>query len=956
MIQPNLHDSCWVDGFHYCVYVRPIALPEIIQFLEHGDPQTHGPRLHTSFYATDMIVPCLGSRRWIAEKNVASSVTENPWHEIHGLFQYLHNKSISPPRSASKASNIWDKYKKIFIGPAAQEQISSFPVIWFNSVKPTQPHRWIIHILLSLGEFDCETNLMGHGNLVDNFVRARLLQDDPIHHAEDISHLIQQYVVKQLVIMPGGVRLFDRYLHAASHTLQRSLLHGEIPLFEAPPSLFTHIISTNDQKCIQHIHQSRSSLISATYRDLMAASMMPLPESEETINNATTDDPLNWEPRPVQALHQSIESYKEQCALLQRAAKMLNIYQQCTDIQQQGLVIVGGPGTGKTTCLQAIVMDCLVRGLNVALATVMAERACQLGGIHLSKLCRIPVNNNANSVRLAELAITALLCSPRQLHYIRFIDILVLDELGQLSAELISTLDIIFRRVRESTAFFGGILVFATLDECQLRPVTGRPPLLSPHMITCFSFQALDHSVRAATDPNLRRIIVITRMRRSQLTEQIEAEFKKLIQQHCTFVPDWNDNRLKPEILRMFARNKAKQQAECRLLSQMKHKYEKIVLSSSCIDQESTVEGNWVSASRATSKLLSQHIKEPLEVCFYPKATYEITFNHDNHHSQSQLAVLAEMPTRDQISKFEPVKLYVAPAGMKAIPSGLHSKQDYLLRKFHLEYIGSAPERTKYLGNDIQAKRQQYGLRHRIAATIHGGMGQDLPAIITKVDGPDYMLFQREQVVVLLSRTHEASQITFVGIPADTADALWKALDDTSQFAEYMEHLINELLHRPSAQEHRGIDIPRFFPFRPIDYHLPTDNSGYAYILASLSPNANGQVTYIGQAKNLASRFEKHLRGVGAAPTRDPLLQPWVMLGFVCGFEGVETSAREYFEKLWQATRDNRNVLRATTPLDANQIVDLGEEIVRYRLFDTNFDLKSKHLRFVRCGRIIPRR
>jgi hypothetical protein len=95
---------------------------------------------------------------------------------------------------------------------------------------------------------------------------------------------------------------------------------------------------------------------------------------------------------------------------------------------------------------------------------------------------------------------------------------------------------------------------------------------------------------------------------------------------------------------------------------------------------------------------------------------------------------------------------------------------------------------------------------------------------------------------------------------------------------------------------------------------------------------------------------------VGAAPTRDPLLQPWVMLGFVCGFEGVETSAREYFEKLWQATRDNRNVLRATTPLDANQIVDLGEEIVRYRLFDTNFDLKSKHLRFVRCGRIIPRR
>jgi hypothetical protein len=54
--------------------------------------------------------------------------------------------------------------------PAAQKRISSFPVILPNNVKPTQPHRWMIHILLSLNDFDCENNLMRHVNLVDNFV------------------------------------------------------------------------------------------------------------------------------------------------------------------------------------------------------------------------------------------------------------------------------------------------------------------------------------------------------------------------------------------------------------------------------------------------------------------------------------------------------------------------------------------------------------------------------------------------------------------------------------------------------------------------------------------------------------------------------------------------------------------------------------------------------------------
>ena len=137
-----------------------------------------------------------------------------------------------------------------------------------------------------------------------------------------------------------------------------------------------------------------------------------------------------------------------------------------------------------------------------------------------------------------------LYSKPKFFLYLKALDVLLLDELGQLAAELISILDIIFRRIRQSNAFMGGVLVISTMDPLQLPPIQGRPPLLSPYLITCFMLFELKHSVRASLDSNFRRIQDITRMLPTQLTQEILEEFKSLIIQNCTFVPNWNDPRI----------------------------------------------------------------------------------------------------------------------------------------------------------------------------------------------------------------------------------------------------------------------------------------------------------------------------------------------------------------------------------------------------------------------------
>ena len=961
---PNLAESCWVDGSNCRVYMRPFAAREILEYLYHGDRQTGGRRWHESFYSCDMeddgLIPAVGTSRQTVTGVVAP--LENPWNETMKLFRTLNGKLENPPRVSnspfSQAAEQWKLMKARFVGLAGFGKISKPPIIWYNSVKPTQAGRWLIHILLSMGEFDCETNLLGHGNMVDNFVRARLLREDISTREQDVTNLIGRYIVEQLVFLPGGAKQFDRHVVAADRVLRQCLLHGELAVDEIPASLYTHIMVEQDKKIRASLLSIRKFLATIILRDLGNAKMMALPASADDVVNASVMSPLNWKPELIRTAKQSAESFKEQKVAMDLAIEQLNKFQYETTSQTSSLIIIGGPGTGKTTCLQAIGLMAMARGLNTGLSTMMSERAKQLGGKHLSKWFCIPVNERATPTRLAELAIARLVRNPQQLALIRSLDVLLLDEFGQISAEMLAVLDIILRRIRDSTDFMGGVLLFATLDECQLRPVSGRPPLLSPHILTSFKFCGLDYSVRAAHDKHLRRIIEITRMPKRQRTAAIRREFKFLIATKCTFVDNWDDPLLKMDILRMFAKHKAREDAECRLLTKMKAQYRDDILCARAADFESSTESNWVDATSATSRLLSQKVKEPKRLYFYPRATYEITFNREGQFSQSQLAVLAEMPTAVDVRELHAVSVYVAPDGMKAIPAALRTESDFLDAGFHKRQIGTAPERSKYIGLGILAKRRQFGLRHRLAATIHAGMGQDLPALITCVTGNSmYDLFQREQVVVLLSRTHYAKDIIFVGDPEATAEALATMLDTDGPYSEYMEYLVRRLLHS-FPERAPSIDQTLRHPYCAANVDVPNNSSGFCYLLASTARGVEGRVTYIGQTCNLVARFKNHKLGAGPSATADPGLKPWAMLAYVSGFEGAGQAQRMYFERLWQVARDRKNRRRRgqnMSPLTADEIADLGKNLVGRRVYRCCPGLEGKTLAFVRCGRFLAR-
>jgi predicted GIY-YIG superfamily endonuclease len=969
ILNANVWQCAWVDGFGHRVFVRPKAIPFIIHHLSSvvtddedffcADHRA-APRPMTKNARQTFIEIFLALQNAFnhttTEETGEEEIAEEEINDDEENHASNGSQSGGPSMHFVRRQERNKKFLERFIGDrllqACQQgdRIADLPVIWYDPIPPTQGHRFLVHLLLTMGEFDNEVNLMSHQNMRECCTYARLIpnnfssQTDLLEKA--CKDLLKRYVLEQLIYQPCGTKQFDRFLVAAFQALRGAILFNELHFREMPAFLYSQLVRA--LKETEHtLQENLRTTLAKTVVDNLEKKGINVAVEASTFINATAGKPFVFNFEMQQGEGQTQVSYEEQQQMLNLAKDRFLHYKTTSMYTTKGLIINGGPGTGKTTLMELMILHAYSAGLYCILTAVMSERASQLGGLHISQLMCIPVRKGVANGRLAEMAYLELLNSPEKFSLLRRLDVLFIDEFGQVSAELLATMDMIMRRVRNSSQFMGGILIIGTYDYLQLPPVEGRPPLLSPFILTSFILRKLEHSVRAGNDAALREIQHYTRLPPATFAKE-RQNFTSLVKSHCTFVDSFEDPRIGPSTLRMFGKKKATSLAVDILLNQMKQKHGTEMKCCKAEDCESSVEGVFVPASSATSRFLNNQVKEPSSLWFYPGAVYEITNNKKNQYSQAQLAVLCTVPSDDHLRQKKPVAVMLAPPGCKSPPPQCSSSEDFETKGWRKTSVGLCPDRIHSFHNGIQAKRSQYALRPRIASTIHSGMGQDLPAIVTKVtsaeDDIDHMLWAKEQVIVLLSRTHYAKDIIFVGNAEKTAEALADCLQHVSQYTDYMAHLMETLSNTSDTNEHTLVDPYMYHPFRMCDYEIPNTVGSFCYNLVSLG-DPTRSTSYIGETHNLAHRLAVHNQRNGANTTKDIALIPWGLLGFVTGFEGNSRDERRAFESEWQIKRNTweRRTQRKLRPdeIGAVAVAVIRENPHRYA-----------NLVYVRCGKM----
>ena len=449
----------------------------------------------------------------------------------------------------------------------------------------------------------------------------------------------------------------------------------------------------------------------------------------------------------------------------------------------------------------------------------------------------------------------------------------------------------------------GGIIIIATADDKQCRPIKGLSPFVSPSVMTHFIFQEFQYILRTF-DPKLQQIQKITRVSPNELKKnpEIKMTFKKLLLEICNFVDKVDDDNIPEDTMCCFPRNEACHEAQKKIVQRMKRQNINKWIERTCIDNESTrLQMNSTKAKLSTSRLLdSKGSKLPRVLAFFPCATFEFTYNDPkSKFFRSQLCmILNELPSKKIIEDFSPITVCAAPPGINAPPCQKPTARELDDLGWSKVIIGKHPERKLKLGmNGHTAIRTQYALRHRIAITVHGIMGSTVNNLAVEVGtDPKKSIWEAAMVVVILSRTRMGNGLYFIGEKNDVIDALWNALLREDHFKQYVTHVRGQLCGSKTSQGTFIIDACKNFPFRSKDIMLPCAQTICCYMLISTIDN---NVEYVGWTNDLPARFNKHNSSSHASnSTNRDHLKPWMLYAYVSGF-GSYHSARQ-FENAWQ--------------------------------------------------------
>ena len=165
----------------------------------------------------------------------------------------------------------------------------------------------------------------------------------------------------------------------------------------------------------------------------------------------------------------------------------LELARQFIERTDTNVFLTGKAGTGKTTFLKQLRANTPKRMVVVAPTGVAAINA---GGVTIHSFFQLPLSPYIPGMSFSESGRKQYSFSKEKKNILRSLDLLVIDEISMVRADLLDAIDSVLRRYKDHTRPFGGVQLLMIGDLQQLSPVVKENEihLLSAHYPTFYFF------------------------------------------------------------------------------------------------------------------------------------------------------------------------------------------------------------------------------------------------------------------------------------------------------------------------------------------------------------------------------------------------------------------------------------------------------------------------------------
>ena len=180
-------------------------------------------------------------------------------------------------------------------------------VVYFTKTYPSNPTKFLIHLLLSMGNFDTEIDLFESENLFQSFQKAGLWQPD-LSPEQNVVEITRKYILEEAQFLPGSTRTFDKNVVQCYNVMVDYFQKGDILNTEPPRVLLPAIQQTINEKTNQFLLLCRSN----TAKGLVSSKKIENCPSELALAQASTSSPASFQPTLTKLNSQSQSSYDKQ--------------------------------------------------------------------------------------------------------------------------------------------------------------------------------------------------------------------------------------------------------------------------------------------------------------------------------------------------------------------------------------------------------------------------------------------------------------------------------------------------------------------------------------------------------------------------------------------------------------------------------------------------------------------
>ena len=383
--------------------IRPVELLQLIRGVKHYFEWFH---ICDKVMSCDAIKEALNAdvlkcmwidgmgRRVMMRKSALSDIK---WHLLSVSNSRLARHSLELKYALIHMINCGhERMESLFV---FNDRKADYPIAVFSKIVPEQTSKFILHILLIMGEYDTELDLKNAGTIENIFLKAGLIRKESIDNRSameaDIVLLMQRLINEVVPYQPLTERRLDSFIVKAYELLHCTLVEKSVPLNEYPPCLATELQKLKENEFKEQWYLLMKDQLTSINNTLVGVDSIP---SIEQSLNASKDNPFQWDPIKIMSRsnEQCEDSFTEQQFALNIAIRAIDRYKYgfCGNSTTKGVLNNGAPGAGKTFILQVAALYAKCQGLNFICSSLCAHRSKTLGGINMHQLFQIPVNNS----------------------------------------------------------------------------------------------------------------------------------------------------------------------------------------------------------------------------------------------------------------------------------------------------------------------------------------------------------------------------------------------------------------------------------------------------------------------------------------------------------------------------------------------------------------------------------